>query len=66
MLDFTDLLVYQLARFPIVHDDLPSVAEDETGLRYCGLHIPVVLNTSRLEAMRFDMTIERTVKCAKR
>ena len=45
LLDFTDLLVDQLIGDHTVCDDLPSIAEDETGLRYCGLRAPVILKS---------------------
>ena len=47
LLDFTDMLIDQLVGNHNV-DDLPSDAEDETGLRYCGLHAPVVLKSKTL------------------
>ena len=48
LLDFTDLLVDQLVGDHTVCDDLPSIAEDETGLCYCGLHSPVILKSKTL------------------
>jgi len=47
LLDFTDMLIDQLVGNHNV-DDLPSDAEDGTGLRYCGLHAPVVLKSKTL------------------